>query len=120
MYSFKTFLKQIILGRVIFILYVSKAQNLRIFPLVENLIKFSKVYGVIDGVGVLNLLKVREQDGKLIIISEYLHKAFNLMLNQCFSQYDEIDKYHTHKAYVNIEYELSEDNFFNESEEFDL
>ncbi len=72
------------------------------FKIVEKLIEISKVYGIIPGVGVFPLIEIEEQQDKLIIKSQYLHMAFNAVINECFNNYGERGKYYTDKVYANI------------------
>ena len=72
------------------------------FKLKEKLEELSKVYGVIVDKGVYPLLEVKEHNGTLIIRSEYMHHALNLMLQECNDRYGERGRYYTDSVHVNL------------------
>lgn len=69
--------------------------------------KFTKMYGVIDNIGVFPLMEIQEQLDTLIIRSEYLHRVSNLILNEAFNKYGERAKYLNTQVFTDI---LSERN----------
>ncbi|MEC1717799.1 hypothetical protein [Schinkia azotoformans] len=71
------------------------------FKLKENMEELGKVYGVIVD-KCYPLLEVEERNGNLIIRSEYMHHALNLMLQECNDRYGERGRYYTDSVHANL------------------
>ncbi|MEC1947634.1 hypothetical protein P9E76_21825, partial [Schinkia azotoformans] len=72
------------------------------FQLLEKLDELRTVYGVIPEFGVFPFLEIHYQLGKLVLISHYLHHAFNMMLSDCFDRFGERGFYESDKVHASI------------------
>lgn len=82
--------------------YLKVSMGQKGYRLNEKLKSLSEVYGLVSGVGVFKLLEAREQGNTIIIQSQYLHIAFNNMLNDAFNEYGERVKWYTNRVYSSI------------------
>lgn len=73
------------------------------FRLIEKLLHYQYVYGVIPSKGVMPLLQLdMHHNGKIVITSEYLHHVLNMMLTECFDKYGQRGRYYTNKIHADL------------------
>lgn len=73
------------------------------YRLTEKLESFANVYGIIPIDGVFRLLEIeRIPDDKLILRSEYLHRALNIIIRENYNVFEGKRSFYTDKAFANL------------------